>query len=160
MITTINSATSFKAIYTTGSIPLTVAQERTLKQIKSVVDKEAPFDDFVVSSIGTSQLDLTKVHAIKNKENGSYTYDPYGTINIGTYDINHPFKIEDINLAYKKHNQDLTKTVLIGGAFVLGIIGALVGMARGYSKLPQTEKVADTIATKVDTLKSAEILKH
>ena len=159
MITAINSAINFRAVYKIGNLPLTVAQERTLKQIKSVVDKEAPFDDFVVSSIGTNQLDLIKVHTIKNKENGSYTYDPYGTINIGTYDINHPFKIEDIDLAYKKHNQDLTKTVLIGGAFILGIIGALVGMARGYSKLPQAEKVADTIATKIDTLKSAEILK-
>ncbi len=125
-----------------------------------MVDKEAPFDDFVVSSIGTSQLDLTKVHAIENKENGSYTYDPYGTINIGTYDINHPFKIDDVDLAYKKHNQDLMKTVLIGGAFVLGFIGALIGMARGYSKLPQAEKFTDTITTKVDTLKSTEILKH
>ena len=159
MITAINSTTNFKAVYTIDKHPLTVAQEKTLKQIKSVVDKEAPFDDFVVSSIGTSQLDLTKVHAIENKEKGSYTYDPYGAINIGTYDINHPFKIEDIDLAYKKHNQEWMKTVLIGGAFVLGIIGALVGIARGYSKLPQAEKVADTVATKVDTLKSAEILK-
>ena len=38
MITAINSATNFKAVYTEGGAPLTAAQERTLKQIKSVVN--------------------------------------------------------------------------------------------------------------------------
>jgi hypothetical protein len=52
------------------------------------------------------------------------------------------------------------KSTLIGGAYMLALFAGFLMLARGYSAKPKNvEKVTDTIATKVDTLKSAEILK-
>ena len=162
MITAINSATNFKAVYVTAKEGmLTAAQERALEQIKAETNK-VPMDDFLVTPIGTRHLDLARIYPYKTKENNleKNVYNVDNSIHIGTYDIDHPFEIKDIDFAYEKRSKNQMKSTLIGGAYMLALFAGFLMLARGYSAKPKNvEKVTDTIATKVDTLKSAEILK-
>ena len=163
MITAINSATSFKAIYQRGRKPLTDAQEKTLQQIKAVIDEKAPFDNFIFEPLKADKLDLGKVAELQKEDtiNGkeTFSFTQKNLIHIGTYSENKPFTIEDVTKAEKEHN-DLSRRlpmIIVGSVFGAIMIGLLT--LSSIQKPKNVEKVVDTIATKVDTLKSAEILK-
>ena len=68
MITAINSTTSFNGIYQRGKKPLTGTQEKTLQQIKAVIDEKAPFDDFIFEPLKTDKLDLGKIAKLQKEE--------------------------------------------------------------------------------------------
>ena len=164
MITAINSATSFKAIYQRGRKPLTDAQEKTLQQIKAVIDEKAPFDDFIFEPLKTDKLDLGKIAKLQKEEmlNGKeiFSFTQKNLIHIGTYSENKPFAIEDVAKAEKEHN-DLDRRlpmIIVGSVFGAIMVGLFT--LSSIQKPKNVEKVVDTIVTKVDTLKSANILKH
>ena len=164
MITAINSATNFKAIYQRGKKPLTDAQERTLRQIKAAIDKDAPFDDFIFEPLKTDKLDLGKITKLQKEDkiNGkeTFSFTQKNLIHIGTYSENKPFAIEDVAKAEKEHNDLGIRLPMIIVGSVFGAIMVGLFTLSSIQKPKNVEKVVDTIVTKVDTLKSANILKH
>ena len=164
MIKAINSTTNFKSIYQRGKKPLTEAQEKTLQQIKDVIDEKAPFDNFIFEPLKADKLDLGKVAELQKEDtiNGkeTFSFTQKNLIHIGTYSENKPFTIEDVAKAEKEHN-DLSRRlpmIIVGSVFGAIMIGLLT--LSSIQKPKNVEKVVDTITTKVDTLKSANILKH
>ena len=164
MITAINSATNFKSIYQRGKKPLTEVQERTLQQIKAVIDEKAPFVNFIFEPLKADKLDLGKVAELQKEDtiNGkeTFSFTQKNLIHIGTYSENKPFTIEDVTKAEKELN-DLGRRlpmIIVGSVFGAIMVGLLT--LSSIQKPKNVEKVVDTIATKVDTLKSAKILKH
>ena len=163
MITAINSATTFKSIYQLGKMPLSCAQEKTLEQIRDVVEIHAPKDNFIVEPLGRTQLGLAKVknlHKETNFADDEFSFTRKDSLHIGTYDVNKPFAIEDIEKAETEYNKFMTRRpmIIVGSVFGAIMVGLLT--LSSIQKPKNVEKVVDTITTKVDTLKSANILKH
>ena len=162
MIPAINSAISFKGIYSDKGTKFSKSQLRTIENIKTALgDKKESMDFFVSKGKAKDSVYLSKVIGLKSTGVGvdSNTVTWKAEYEVGTYNEKYPFKIEYLARADKKESANILYQISILAMPIIGFLFCLFANPKatiGYEPKAKTELVqkADTLMQKADTLKN------
>lgn len=166
MITAINSATNFRGVYSKKGAYFSESQKRTIENIKTTLgDKKDTKDFFVSQGEKKDSVSLSEVVGLKNigvgVDSDNVTWQ--AEFQVGTYNEEYPFKIEDLNKAEKAwRNLNLYlwafPIIVLTGILLAGFMGKKPA-AKEINSEVKTELVqkADTLIQKADTLKNSII---
>ena len=162
MIPAINSATSFKGVYSNKGELFSESQLRTIENIKTTLgDKKESMDFFVSQGKTKDSVYLSKVIGLKSTGVGvdSNTVTWQAEYEVGTYNEKYHFKIEDLARADKKESANILYQISILAIPIIGFLFCLFANPKatiGYEPKAKTELVqkADTLMQKADTLKN------
>ena len=148
MITTTESANSFRGIYYHKDTNFTKNQRKTIRQIKSTLGNIQDSRDFYVRSEGSSVV-LSSIKKVKDKSRGSvFKFQS----RIGKYDLKHPFRLKDLKDADKERRNNILYTTSLVAMVILGFLFSLVinpKLTLGKEKAP---KIKTELIEKVDSL--------
>ena len=168
MINPINSTITFKGVYSKKGTAFSESQLRTIDNIKTTLgDKKEKMDFFVSHGDRKDAVSLSKVVGMKplgtGVESDNVTW--MTQFEVGTYDENHPFKIEDLKTSEKKwsnNNWGLIAVMCVAITAMLlmavGRVRTLVHQTNTEAKMELVNKV-DSLMQKVDTLKNNMVKK-
>ena len=162
MIPAINSATSFRGIYSNKGTKFSESQLRSIENIKTTLgDKKESMDFFVSKGEAKDSVYLSKVVGLKSTDVGvdSNTVTWKAEYEVGTYNEKYPFKIEDLARADKKEGANILYRISLLALPIIGFLFCLIANPKatiGYEPKAKTELVqkADTLMQKADTLKN------
>lgn len=162
MIPAINSATSFKGVYSNKGTKFSESQLRTIENIKTTLgDKKETNDFFVSKGKAKDSIYLSKVIGLKSTGVGvdSNTVTWKAEYEIGTYNEKYPFKIEDLKKADKKESANILYKISLLALPIVGFLFCLFVNPKatiGYEPKAKSEIVqkADTLMQKADSLKN------
>lgn len=149
-----NNQSNFKGVYSQKGAKFSESQLRTIENIKNTLGERQESEDFFVGHGKNNSVSLTKVLGLRKLgigiESSNVTYKTQ--YEIGSYDEEHPFKIEDLKDGYKKWSSDMNFLTLI---ILVPIVGFLlpffIGMKNPKVGAEQLNKNKIEI---LDTLKS------
>ena len=162
MISAINSATSFRGVYSNKGENFSKSQLRTIENIKTTLgDKKESMDFFVSKGKAKNSVYLSKVIGLKSTGVGvdSNTVTWNAEYEVGTYNEKYPFKIEDLARADKKESANILYKISLLALPIIGFLFCLIANPKptiGYEPKAKTELVqkADTLIQKADSLKN------
>lgn len=162
MISAINSATNFKGIYSNKGVSFSNSQLRTIENIKETLgDKQETMDFFVGHGLIQNTVNLSRVVGMKKLGVGIHSNNVTWKeqYEIGTYDEEHPFKIEDLKIADKKQTSNLLWGLSLFALPIIGFIFCLFANPKvtiGYEPKVKNELIqkTDSLKQKADTLKN------
>lgn len=155
MIAPINNTMSFKGFYSNKNTQFNESQQKVVDDIKAKLKDESIKNDFFINpGKYKDSVYLAQVYDLKNKGTGVDKYQTYtNKLDIGTYDEEHLFNLEDLNDA-KKADRKNTITSLISivaiGIFTMACI--LAGKSnKQFIQMPtpehKTSIIKDTIVS-------------
>ena len=153
---------SFNSIYSDKGAIFSKSQLRTIENIKTTLGDKKDTNDFFVSSGNIKDsVSLSKVIGLKTIGVGinSDTVTWTAQYKVGTYNEEHPFKIEDLKKADKKETLNILSQISLLAIPIVGFLFCLLTNPKatiGYNPKPKTELIqkADTLIQKADTLKT------
>lgn len=156
------SKPSFNGIYSNKGAIFSESQLRTIENIKSTLgDKKETNDFFVSSGSKKDSVSLSKVIGLKSTGVGINSNEVTWTAEyeVGTYNEENPFKIEDLKKADKKETSNILYQISILAIPIAGFLFCLFANPKatiGHNPKAKTELVqkADTLIQKADTLKT------
>ena len=162
MISAINPATSFKGVYSNKGTIFSESQLRTIENIKTTLgDKKETSDFFVSKGRKKDTVFLSKVIGLKSTGVGvdSNTVTWSAEYEVGTYNEEHPFKIEDLKRADKKESANILYQIAVLAIPIAGFLFCLLANPKSTVGLEQKTKTeliqgVDSLLHKVDTLKN------
>ena len=152
MITAINSANSFKAIYKPDKKMFTTSQQRVAEDMEARLGFEAVAKDFSIEPYGQNHVALFSVEgANKNPLTGQYSFDKKVLCSI--CDEFNPLNVKNIELAKELHLNAEATLAVIRDIFIATLASAaLIGGALAIRNKINTAKAQTEIVQKADTI--------
>lgn len=146
MIQTINSATSFKAVYYTNN-KFTETQKKVCKDIEEKIEQSeiSRGYDYLITPVGQNSVHFYNTNEKRTYPNGgvSFGIETY----FGTYNEDIPFDIKRLDNMHKRHFR-MNLGLLGFGVVLAGLNVAL------WVKACQTPQKSTELVHKMDTLKN------
>ena len=156
---------SFNGVYSNKGTVFSESQLKTIENIKTTLGDKKDTNDFFVSSGNIKDsVSLSKVIGLKSIGVGIDSDEVTWTAEyeVGTYNEENPFKIEDLKKADKKEASNILYQISLLAIPIAGFLFCLFTNPKatiGYNQKPKTELIqkADTLIQKADTLKTSFI---
>ena len=153
---------SFKGVYSNKDTIFSESQLRTIENIKSTLgNKKETNDFFVCSGNKKDSVSISKVIGLKSTGVGIDSNNVTWTAKyeVGTYNEEYPFKIEDLKKADEKEISNSLYQISVMALPIVGFLFCLLINLKDtidHNPKAKTELVqkADTLVQKADTLKT------